>query len=89
MRVPREPARLLTIAEVAEHVGLRPDAVYRAVRRGELQASKLGGRLRIRPAALDAWIDGQRVEQPPATPRPLSARQVRKRLDEFKLKVAR
>ncbi len=87
MRVPREPARLLTIAEVAEHVRLRPEAVYRAIRRGELQASKLGGRLRVRPSALDAWIEGQRVERPAPAPPPLRPRQVRERLDEFKWKV--
>jgi excisionase family DNA binding protein len=80
--------RLLTITEVCDRVQLRPDAVYRAIRRGDLQASKLGGRLRIRPQALEAWIDKQSATRPPAHPRPTHPRAVRRMgLDKFKLKV--
>ena len=67
--------RLLTIAEVAEAMGLSPNAVYRAIWAGELRASKLRGRLRVPIAQLDAWIDSNLVRphgksrKPPAPAR--------------------
>jgi excisionase family DNA binding protein len=68
--------RLLTVSQVAEATGLSPNAVYRAISDGELRASKLRGRLRVKLADLDAWIDSNLVstrdaqEEPPAPARP-------------------
>ena len=53
--------RLLTPREVAEQTGLSYHAVLRAIHRGELPASRLCKRLRIRQSDLDAWIDANRV----------------------------
>jgi excisionase family DNA binding protein len=36
-------------------------AIYRAIRRGELAAFKPGGRLRIREADLEDWLESTRV----------------------------
>jgi excisionase family DNA binding protein len=60
-----EPAhRLLTVTEVAQVTGLSPNAVYRAISAGELQAAKLRGRLRVPASALDEWIDLNLVSVP-------------------------
>lgn len=53
---PSDLAQLLSVAEVAQRVGLKHQAVRRAISRGELAAVKLCGRVRVPPAALDAWI---------------------------------
>lgn len=67
--------RLATVAEVAERVGLGERAIRRAIERGELPASKLCGRVRVRPEDAEAWIEQNRVQPriPPAVPRRLTA----------------
>ena len=37
-------------------------AIYRAIRRGDLAAYKPGGRLRIREADLEGWLESTRVQ---------------------------
>jgi hypothetical protein len=57
-----EDEKLLTIVEVADRLsvllpsGRALNSLYRAVRRGELCAVVVSGRLRFRPADVDAWI---------------------------------
>lgn len=69
---------LLTVTEVARLTGLSANAVYRAVWSGELRASKLRGRLRVRADEIDAWVDAARVRTARAErkrpPRPTRAR---------------
>jgi hypothetical protein len=54
--------KLLTIVDVADRLGIllpsgrAPNSLYRAVRRGELRAVVVSGRLRFRPTDVDAWI---------------------------------
>lgn len=73
---------LLTVSEVAEATGLSPNAIYRAIDAGELRASKLRGRLRVRLADVDDWIDSNvvRVRTPVAAPS-ISKRGLRELLD--------
>ena len=52
---------LLSPEQVAEMCGLSRRAVYRAIERGELAASRLCHRLRVRPADVDAWVAANRV----------------------------
>ena len=47
--------------------GLSRKAVYRAIERGELRASKLCSRLRITPEDIDSWIEANKIE--PTAPR--------------------
>ena len=61
-------SRLLSPEQVAEQCGLSRRAIYRAIERGELPASKLCGRLRIRSESVDEWIDGCRVDGEPWAP---------------------
>ena len=52
------PDPLLTIAEVARHLGVCERQVRTYIARGELQAVRLGrqGHIRIRPADLDRFL---------------------------------
>ncbi len=56
-------SRLLTPDDVAALCGLSRKAVYRAIERGELRASKLCSRLRIRSEDLDLWIEANRLQE--------------------------
>ncbi len=47
--------RMLTPAQVGRLTNLSRAAVYRAIERGELRASRLCGRLRVDPEELEAW----------------------------------
>lgn len=56
---------MLSVAQVAERLGLSTNAVRDAIARGDIPASRLGGRvLRVRPEDLDRWIDASRVRRP-------------------------
>ena len=46
---------MLSPAEVARCAGLSRAAVYRAIERGELKASRLCGRLRVEPTEFEDW----------------------------------
>jgi excisionase family DNA binding protein len=54
-----EPTQLLTIDQVASLCQVSTKTVYRAIRRGALRASRLGagGAYRVRPEAMERWID--------------------------------
>lgn len=61
---------LLTVRDVADATGLSPNAVYRAISAGELCASKLRGRLRVRLEDVDGWIDANVVRVPESVAAP-------------------
>jgi excisionase family DNA binding protein len=53
---------MLTPKEVAERVGLSAHAVYRAIRRGDLEAFEIvPGRLRIEVTEYERWRHARRV----------------------------
>jgi excisionase family DNA binding protein len=56
---------LLSPEQVAERCGLSRKAVYRAIERGELPASKLCSRLRIKSEDVDQWIAANEVGAAP------------------------
>jgi excisionase family DNA binding protein len=51
--------------EIASLCGLSPRAIYRAISRGELRASRLCGRLRCRTVDVEAWIERNLVRAAP------------------------
>jgi excisionase family DNA binding protein len=51
--------------EIASLCGLSPRAIYRAISRGELRASRLCGRLRCRTVDVEEWIERSLVEPVP------------------------
>ncbi len=52
---------LLSPEDVARRCGLSRKAVYRAIERGELRASRLCSRLRVRAEDVEAWIEANAV----------------------------
>lgn len=68
---------LLTVPEVCEIVKLDETTIRRAIKRGDLPASKPCGQLRVHPDDLQAWIDSTRVQpsvQVPRAPAPRAPR---------------
>lgn len=71
-------ATLLTVDQVRERVQLGRDAIYRAHRRGDLRAHRIGGRLRFVPGDVDTWIARCAVAPPPPSIRPTPIRERRR-----------
>lgn len=61
---------LLTVAQVSELVQLDETTIRRAIKRGELQASKPAGQIRIAPDDVDQWLEATRVEPQTIAPAP-------------------
>jgi excisionase family DNA binding protein len=55
---------LLSPEEVASACRLSRRAIYRAIKRGELPATRLCHRLRVHPADLERWISDRTVPTP-------------------------
>jgi excisionase family DNA binding protein len=67
----------LTVAEVAAYLKLSESAVRRAIRAGELAATKPRGQLRISEDAVAAWLAASAVQPDvvmPRRPRPQVSR---------------
>ena len=60
-----ENERLMTVKEVADLVQLHEKVIRRAIEAGELPAVKIRSRVRIRRAAVDAWLAASQVEPSP------------------------
>jgi len=56
-------ARLLTVAEVAEALSVSEQTIRRLIHAQTLEASKVGGVLRVRPGALHALLETSRVAE--------------------------
>jgi excisionase family DNA binding protein len=70
--------QLLSPEQVAEACGLSRRAVYRAIERGELPATRLCSRLRIMLDDFESWLAANRVQPvartlPSREPSPLPA----------------
>lgn len=48
---------LLSVEQVAEHLGVRPRWVYQRVQTGEIAALRLGRHLRFRPTVIAAYLE--------------------------------
>jgi excisionase family DNA binding protein len=62
------PSRPMTVAQVAQRLALSTKAVRALIKRGELPAVKVSGRLRVEAEDLAAFLAGQRVEHGAAPP---------------------
>jgi excisionase family DNA binding protein len=51
------PRRLVTVAEAAELLHVSARHLRRLIARGELEATRVGGTVRLRPEALAAFIN--------------------------------
>ena len=53
----RTGSDLLTVNELARHLGISKWTVYRLVRSGEVRAVRVGERIRFRPADVDRYLE--------------------------------
>jgi excisionase family DNA binding protein len=58
-------ARLLTVDEVAELMRVSRMTVYRLIRKGQLQAVRVGRNYRVRSQDLNAYLEAQAVNGRP------------------------
>ena len=65
VRPPPDADSLLSPEQVARRCGLSRRAVYRAIERGELRASRLCSRIRIRAGDVEAWVEENQIEPVP------------------------
>jgi excisionase family DNA binding protein len=56
----RTGSDLLSVAELARHLGISKWTVYRLVRSSELRAVRVGERIRFRPEDVTAYLDRDR-----------------------------
>jgi excisionase family DNA binding protein len=56
--------KLLTLEQACETVQLSPWTLRRAIARGELEAYKIAGRVRMSEAALQQWIKEAAIASP-------------------------
>lgn len=56
MRQPKLNNILMTVEELAKYLKIKPDTIYKKVRRGELPAIKLGKLLRFPKELVDDWV---------------------------------
>ena len=61
--IPPDREALVCPRTVAAWADLSYHAVLRAIHRGELPASRLCGRIRIRPSDVERWIEEHRISQ--------------------------
>jgi excisionase family DNA binding protein len=54
----RPPARLLRVHEVAERLAISRSMAWRLTAEGRLPVVRIGRAIRIRPADLEAYIEG-------------------------------
>lgn len=54
-----DPRPLMTVRQVAEHLGFGRDTVYRLIRDGQLRAITVASEFRVRPADLDAYLEAR------------------------------
>ena len=57
--VPRLDTPLLTAAEAAELLAVRPSWIYEAVRSGTLPCLRIGRHIRFARAMLEEWLRGR------------------------------
>lgn len=79
---PAADQRLLTVADLAHCCQVSRKFVYRAIERGELSHSRLGGAIRITPQAAAAWLASKAIMPPGhSAGQPSTAPRIRRRND--------
>ena len=62
--------RWMTVKEVARYLHVSADLIYRLAQQGEIPASKVGGRWRLRKDKVDQWMEDQTREKQVAGSQP-------------------
>ena len=67
--------RWLSVEEIAAHLGVNPDTVYKWIERKKMPAHKVGRLWKFQATEVDAWIRDGRASEPACLRRaPLSRR---------------
>jgi excisionase family DNA binding protein len=53
---------LYSVREVADRLGVHPETIRRLIHDGRLEAVRVGRALRVAPAALEGFLERQRVK---------------------------
>lgn len=51
--------RLISLKEASAYLGIHPSSMYRLLKRGKIQAIKIGSDWQFEYTKLDEWIDAQ------------------------------
>jgi len=65
--------QLLSPADIAYAYKLSRKTIYRAIERGDLRASRIGNRLRLRPEDCQTWLDSNTVSGETSIGAPIEA----------------
>ena len=68
--------RWLSVAEIAEHLGINPDTIYKWITRKKMPAHKLGRLWKFLASEVDQWIKAGHAAEDvaPAEPNPAPKR---------------
>jgi excisionase family DNA binding protein len=58
----RRGSDLLSVNELARHLGISKWTVYRLVRSREIRSVRVGERIRFRPEDVEAYLEARKVE---------------------------
>jgi excisionase family DNA binding protein len=61
--------RWLSVEEIAAHLGVNPDTIYKWIERKKMPAHKLGRLWKFLASEVDEWVKGGRAAQQPRNKR--------------------
>ena len=62
------PERWLSVDEIAAHLGVNPDTIYKWITRKSMPAHKLGRLWKFLASEVDQWVKGGLAAQEPTSP---------------------
>jgi excisionase family DNA binding protein len=60
--------RWLSVAEIAEHLGVKPDTIYKWIERKQLPAHKVGRLWKFMASEVDEWVRAGKAAKPEGNP---------------------
>lgn len=51
-----QPERWLSVVEIAEHLGISKETVYRWLEKGKIPSHKVGKQWKFKASEVDAWV---------------------------------
>ncbi len=51
-----DPERWLSVEEIAQHLGVSKETIYRWAEKGRMPASKVGRQWKFKASEVDAWV---------------------------------
>jgi len=66
------PEKWLSVEEIADHLGISKETVYRWLEKGGIPAHRIGKLWKFRPSEVDRWVTKGGAEESPVTSKPKS-----------------